>query len=99
MAISLEPFPNLIKYDWDKPELVAWFHRLFFKTGLPGGFLFNDLDFTGSNLSSIETTNHDDLDNRRDIAGVALSSGTQARHFSPQQFQDSQVHLWLHIHT
>jgi len=32
MAIvrPLEPFPNLLKYDWDQPELISWFHRLQF---------------------------------------------------------------------
>jgi len=25
-----EPFPNLADYEWDKPELIGWFHQLSF---------------------------------------------------------------------
>lgn len=25
-----QPFPNLLKYDWDQPELITWFHHLSF---------------------------------------------------------------------
>lgn len=33
MALTIrpsEPFPNLIKYDWNQPELISWFHQLSF---------------------------------------------------------------------
>lgn len=29
-VVPIEPFPNLIKYDWNQPELISWFHRLAF---------------------------------------------------------------------
>lgn len=58
MAFNLPPPP--VSNDPSDPSFRDWFYKL--KQAF-GSLLFTDLDFTGSNITSIATRNHADLQN------------------------------------
>lgn len=68
MAFNLPPPPPAD--DPSGPAFRDWFYKLQKAFTTAGSFLFTNLDFTGSNLTSIATRNHNDLQN---IQGGAAS--------------------------
>lgn len=68
MAFNLPPPP--VGNDPKDPAFRDWFYKLQKAFSTLGSFLFTNLDFTGSNITSILTRNHNDLQN---IQGGAAS--------------------------
>lgn len=75
MAFNLPPPP--VRNDPRDPAFRDWFFKLQRAFSTLGSFLFTNLDFTGSNITSILTRNHDDLQNLNTAAHTHLTS-TQA---------------------
>lgn len=61
MAFPLPPPP--VSNDPKDPAYRDWFYKLQQYLSIAGNILFNDLNFTDSNITSIETRNHNDLQN------------------------------------
>lgn len=75
MAFNLPPPP--VKNDPRDPAFRDWFFKMQRAFSTLGSFLFTNLDFTGSNITSILTRNHDDLQNLNTATHTHLTS-TQA---------------------
>jgi len=64
MAINLpNPPPASSPSDFNSPGWQNWFARLASKIRESAQLLWTQIDFTGSNLTSIVTRNHNDLQN------------------------------------
>lgn len=81
MAPNLPPVPLLDIRQFPYP-IQEWFRqvRLALTGGGGAGVLFSSLDFTGSNLTSILTRNHDDLQNMDGGSGSERYHLTAAQH-------------------
>lgn len=75
MAFNLPPPPT--SNDPKDPAFRDWFFKMQRAFSTLGSFLFTNLDFTGSNITSILTRNHDDLQNLNTASHTHLTS-TQA---------------------
>lgn len=75
MAFNLPPPPT--SNDPKDPAFRDWFYKLQRAFSTLGSFLFTNLDFTGSNITSILTRNHADLQNLNTASYTHLTS-TQA---------------------
>lgn len=75
MAFNLPPPPT--SNDPRDPAFRDWFYKLQKAFSTLGSFLFTNLDFTGSNITSIVTRNHADLQNLNTASYTHLTS-TQA---------------------
>jgi len=75
MAFNLPPPPT--SNDPKDPAFRDWFYKLQKAFTTLGSFLYTNLDFTGSNLTSILTRNHADLQNLNTASYTHLTS-TQA---------------------
>lgn len=75
MAFNLPPPPT--SNDPKDPAFRDWFYKLQKAFSSLGSFLFTNLDFTGSNITSILTRNHADLQNLNTASYTHLTS-TQA---------------------
>ena len=64
MAVNLpNPPPASSPSDFNSPGWQNWFARLAEKVRAAAQILWTQIDFTGSNLTSIATRNHNDLQN------------------------------------
>jgi len=75
MAFNLPPPPT--SNDPKDPAFRDWFYKLQKAFTTLGSFLYTNLDFTGSNLTSILTRNHADLQNL-DTASYTHLTATNA---------------------
>jgi len=75
MAFNLPPPPT--SNDPKDPSFRDWFYKLQKAFTTLGSFLYTNLDFTGSNLTSILTRNHADLQNL-DTASYTHLTATNA---------------------
>ena len=75
MAFNLPPPP--VSNDPKDPAFRDWFYKIQKAFTTLGSFLFTNLDFTGSNITSILTRNHADLQNLNTASYTHLTS-TQA---------------------
>lgn len=75
MAFNLPPPP--VSNDPKDPAFRDWFYKLQKAFSALGSFLFTNLDFTGSNITSIATRNHADLQNLNTASYTHLTA-TQA---------------------
>lgn len=75
MAFKLPPPPT--ENDISSPSFRDWFYKLQQFVGNAGNILFTELNFFGSNITSIETRNHADLQNLNTASFTHLTS-TQA---------------------
>lgn len=78
---SFPPIPN--DPIGETPSWREWFHRLQVLAMTKGNALFSQLNFTGSNLTSLATRNHNDLQN---IQGGAAS---QNYHLNATQYSNA----------
>ena len=61
---------------------LRWFHRIKDILGTEAGLIWNLIDFTGSNITDIETRNHNDLQN------IQGGSATERYHLTSAQHTD-----------
>jgi hypothetical protein len=72
MAFNIPPPPT--SNDPKDPAFRDWFYKIQKAFTTLGSFLFTNLDFTGSNITSIVTRNHADLQNLNTASYTHLTS-------------------------
>lgn len=88
---DLEPFPVMQQAGFDSVPFRLWFHRLAIRVREKGQILWDQLDFTGSDLSDIESRRHNDL---TDIQGGATNDNF---HWTADEKDFTQTMDWLVI--
>lgn len=78
MAFKLPPPP--VGNEVSGPAFRDWFYKLQTYLNTIGSILFTELDFTGSNITSIQTRNHNDLQN------IQGGDSTHRYHLSEEQY-------------
>lgn len=87
----LDPCPPITQLGFDTPQWRDWLFRLAARVRDTGQILWSQLDFTGSNITSILTRNHNDLQN---IQGGASAD---YYHWTEQEKQDERVRHWITV--
>lgn len=77
MGFKLPPPP--VGNDVSSPAFRDWFYKIQQFLQIAGNILFTELNFTGSNITSIETRNHNDLQN--------IQGGTTTERYHLTQLQ------------
>jgi len=96
MTINLpNPPPASSPSDFNSPGWQNWFARLASKIRESAQLLWTQIDFTGSNLTSIVTRNHNDLQNIQGGAAGDYQHLTTAQVSAVSSLQNSNVLLWL----
>ena len=92
------PFPPppsaTVPRKFEDPAWQNWFARIFHKTTAAGQILWNQLNFSGSNITDIQTRNHNDLQN---IQGGAVGDYQHLTSAEKQQIYNNEVNTWFNM--
>lgn len=93
MAVNLPaPPPASSPSDFASPAWQNWFARLATKVRAAAQLLWTQIDFTGSDLTSLVTRNHNDLQN---IQGGAAGDYQHLTSSQVVNTQNTNTLLWL----
>lgn len=67
---------------------LEWFNKLYVRVNAAGQVIWNQISFAGSNLTDIETRNHNDLQNIQGGTSGQYYHLTQAEYDSLQKRED-----------
>lgn len=79
---------------FEGPAWQNWFARISHKVSAVGQIFWNQLNFTGSNLTDIQTRNHNDLQN---IQGGAAADYQHLTSLEKQQIYNNEVNTWFNM--